>query len=187
MLMSLLQPQQMLAIGFGEATMNTLQRLSGFISSQQIRPVTLSGGVGSYMTGIGQLNAACSVNIIPAPLRASSADIARTLKNENCVKDVLLAAQAADVAIVGIGAVSQQDDATIIRSGYISPGRTVNDWPKRGGWRHFRLLFDAKGDVVTDIKIHNELIGLPLSALKTIPVRVGVAGEKIKPKQLPLQ
>ncbi len=37
MLMSLLQPQQMLAIGFGEATMNTLQRLSGFISSQQIR------------------------------------------------------------------------------------------------------------------------------------------------------
>ena len=55
------------------------------------------------MTGIGQLNAACSVNIIPAPLRASSADIARTLKNENCVKDVLLAAQAADVAIVGIG------------------------------------------------------------------------------------
>lgn len=54
MLMSLLQPQQMLAIGFGEATMNTLQRLSGFISSQQIRLVTLSGGVGSYMTGIGQ-------------------------------------------------------------------------------------------------------------------------------------
>ncbi len=40
MLMSLLQPQQMLAIGFGEATMNTLQRLSGFISSQQIRLVT---------------------------------------------------------------------------------------------------------------------------------------------------
>lgn len=55
------------------------------------------------MTGIGQLNAACSVNIIPAPLRASSADIARTLKNENCVKDVLLAAQAADVAIVALG------------------------------------------------------------------------------------
>ncbi len=120
MLMSLLQPQQMLAIGFGEATMNTLQRLSGFISSQQIRLVTLSGGVGSYMTGIGQLNAACSVNIIPAPLRASSADIARTLKNENCIKILLLAAQAADVAIVGIGAVSQQDDATIVRLPVIS-------------------------------------------------------------------
>ncbi len=37
-------------------------------------------------------------------------------------------------------------------------------------------FFDAKGDVVTDIKIHNELIGLPLSALKTIPVRPGWRG-----------
>ncbi len=52
MLMSLLQPQQMLAIGFGEATMNTLQRLSGFISVTANSHVTLSGGVGSYMTGI---------------------------------------------------------------------------------------------------------------------------------------
>ncbi len=180
MLMSLLQPQQMLAIGFGEATMNTLQRLSGFISSQQIRLVTLSGGVGSYMTGIGQLNAACSVNIIPAPLRASSADIARTLKNENCVKDVLLAAQAADVAIVGIGAVSQQDDATIIRSGYISQGEQLMIGRKGAVGDILGYFFDAKGDVVTDIKIHNELIGLPLSALKTIPVRVGVAGGENK-------
>ncbi|HBA6466288.1 TPA: transcriptional regulator LsrR [Escherichia coli] len=180
MLMSLLQPQQMLAIGFGEATMNTLQRLSGFISSQQIRLVTLSGGVGSYMTGIGQLNAACSVNIIPAPLRASSADIARTLKNENCVKDVLLAAQAADVAIVGIGAVSQLDDATIIRSGYISQGEQLMIGRKGAVGDILGYFFDAKGDVVTDIKIHNELIGLPLSALKTIPVRVGVAGGENK-------
>ncbi|PQN73689.1 transcriptional regulator LsrR, partial [Shigella flexneri] len=151
-----------------------------FISSQQIRLVTLSGGVGSYMTGIGQLNAACSVNIIPAPLRASSADIARTLKNENCVKDVLLAAQAADVAIVGIGAVSQQDDATIIRSGYISQGEQLMIGRKGAVGDILGYFFDAKGDVVTDIKIHNELIGLPLSALKTIPVRVGVAGGENK-------
>ena len=54
--MSLLQPQQMLAIGFGEATMNTLQRLSGFISSQQIRLVTLSGGVGSYTVSYTHLD-----------------------------------------------------------------------------------------------------------------------------------
>ncbi len=78
--MESLKPQQILAAGFGEATMNTLKRLSGFISAQQIRLVTLSGGVGPYMTGIGQLNAACPVSIIPAPLRASSAEIAQTLK-----------------------------------------------------------------------------------------------------------
>ncbi len=42
MLMSLLQPQQMLAIGFGEATMNTLQRLGGLFRHSLIRLVTLS-------------------------------------------------------------------------------------------------------------------------------------------------
>ncbi len=113
-------------------------------------------------------------------MRASSADIARTLKNENCVKDVLLAAQAADVAIVGIGAVSQQDDATIIRSGYISQGEQLMIGRKGAVGDILGYFFDVKGDVVTDIKIHNELIGLPLSSLKTIPVRVGVAGGENK-------
>ncbi|HID4337025.1 TPA: sugar-binding domain-containing protein, partial [Klebsiella pneumoniae] len=59
-LMGILQPGQLLAVGFGEATMSCLQHLSGFIGSQQVRLVTLSGGVGPYMTGIGQLDAACS-------------------------------------------------------------------------------------------------------------------------------
>ncbi len=63
-LMGILQPGQLLAVGFGEATMSCLQHLSGFIGSQQVRLVTLSGGVGPYMTGIGQLDAACSVSII---------------------------------------------------------------------------------------------------------------------------
>ena len=34
-LMGILQPGQLLAVGFGEATMSCLQHLSGFIGSQQ--------------------------------------------------------------------------------------------------------------------------------------------------------
>ena len=89
-LMGILQPGQLLAVGFGEATMSCLQHLSGFIGSQQVRLVTLSGGVGPYMTGIGQLDAACSVSIIPAPLRVSSADVAEILRRESSVRDVIL-------------------------------------------------------------------------------------------------
>jgi lsr operon transcriptional repressor len=81
--------------------MSCLQHLSGFISSQQVRLVTLSGGVGPYMTGIGQLDAACRVSIIPAPLRVSSADVADILRRESSVRDVILAATAADAAVVG--------------------------------------------------------------------------------------
>ncbi len=79
--MGILQPGQLLAVGFGEATMSC-QHLSGFIGSQQVRLVTLSGGVGPYMTGIGQLDAACSVSIIP-PLRVSSAEVAEILRRES--------------------------------------------------------------------------------------------------------
>lgn len=177
MLMESLQPQQILAAGFGEATMNTLKRLSGFISAQQIRLVTLSGGVGPYMTGIGQLNAACPVSIIPAPLRASSAEIARTLKNENSVQDVLLAAQAADAAIVGIGAINQKDEATIIRSGYITKGEQLMIGRKGAVGDILGYFFDGEGQVIPDMKIHDELIGLTLNTLKTIPTVIGVAGD----------
>lgn len=176
MLMESLEPQQLLAAGFGEATMSTLKRLSGFISSQQIRLVTLSGGVGPYMTGIGQLDAACSVSMIPAPLRASSADIARTLRDENSVRDVLLAAQAADVAVVGIGAVSQKDAATILRAGYITEGEQLMIGRKGAVGDILGYFFDASGEIIPDMQIHQELIGLSLSALATIPTVVGVAG-----------
>lgn len=176
MLMESLQPQQLLAAGFGEATMSTLKRLSGFISSQQIRLVTLSGGVGPYMTGIGQLDAACSVSMIPAPLRASSADIAHTLRDESSVKDVLLAAQAADVAVVGIGAVNQKETATILRAGYITEGEQLMIGRKGAVGDILGYFFDAKGEIIHDMKIHDELIGLSLAALATIPTVVGVAG-----------
>ena len=43
-LMGVLEPGQLLAVGFGEATMSCLQHLSGFISSQQVRLGALSGG-----------------------------------------------------------------------------------------------------------------------------------------------
>lgn len=48
------------------------------------------GGVGFYMMGIGQFNAVCSVNIILVLLWVFFVDIVCMLKNENCVKDVLL-------------------------------------------------------------------------------------------------
>ncbi len=62
------------------------------------------------MTGIGQLDAACSISMIPAPLRVSSPEVAGILKRETSVRDVILAATAADVAVVGIGAVNQRRD-----------------------------------------------------------------------------
>ncbi len=49
------------------------------------------------------------------PPRVSSADVAEILRRESSVRDVILAATAADAAVVGIGAIDQRRDATILR------------------------------------------------------------------------
>jgi lsr operon transcriptional repressor len=176
MLMSVLQPQQLLAVGFGETSMNTLQHLSGFISSQQIRMVTLSGGVGPYMTGLGQLDSACGISIIPAPLRASSANVAQILRQERSVKDVMLAACAADVAVVGIGALSQRQEATILRSGYISEGEQLM-YARRGAVGDILGYFmRPDGRLAEAMPIHEELIAVSPEELAAIPMVLGVAG-----------
>ena len=179
-MMGVLETGQMMAVGFGEATMSCLQHLSGFISSQQIRLVTLSGGVGPYMTGIGQLDAACSVSIIPAPLRVSSPEVAEILKRESSVRDVLLAASAADVAVVGIGSVNQKRDATILRSGYISEGEQLMYARKGAVGDILGYFLQADGEQVDDLPIHRELLGISLTELAQLPTIVGVAGGEDK-------
>lgn len=175
-LMSMLATDQLLAIGFGETAMSTLQHLSGYISSQHIRLVTLSGGVGPYMTGIGQLDADCAISIIPAPLRVSSANAASTFRQEKSVHDVMLAACAADVAIVGLGAINQKQEATIMRSGYISGGEQLMYSRKGAIGDILGYFINSDGELVSDIDIHHELIGVSLADLKSIPRVIGVAG-----------
>ncbi|MDX7992743.1 transcriptional regulator LsrR [Xenorhabdus littoralis] len=176
LLMTLIDSHQLLAIGFGETPMCTLQHLSGFISSQQIRLVTLSGGVGSYMTGIGQLDAGCPVSIIPAPLRVSTRQVATTFREERSVRDVILTACAADIAVVGIGAINQKQRATIMRSGYISDGEQLMFGRKGAVGDILGYFFNAEGELISDMNIHQELIGISLPELKTIPNVIGVAG-----------
>ncbi len=160
--------------------MATLQHLSGFVSSQQIRLVTLSGGVGQYMTGIGQLDANCPVSIIPAPLRASSAAVAATFRQERSVQDVLMAASAADIAVVGLGAVNQKQDATIMRSGYISSGEQLM-LARRGAVGDILGYFIGReGELTEEVEMHRELIGITPAELKNIPTVVGVAGGEEK-------
>lgn len=176
LLMGTLSNGQLLAVGFGETTMNCLQHLSGFINSKQIRMVTLSGGVGPYMAGIGQLDAACQVNMIPAPLRASSPEVAAIFRREPSVRDVILAATAADVAIVGIGAIAQQANATILRSGYISEGEQLLLARKGAVGDILGYFLQANGEVVADLNIHQELPAVTLDELAQLPIIVGVAG-----------
>ncbi|MDU8924184.1 transcriptional regulator LsrR [Pasteurellaceae bacterium LIM206] len=180
MLMSMLKPNQLLAIGFGETIMQTIKYSNEFITHNQIKLITLSGGVGPYMKGIGQLDGSCSVSIIPAPLRASSIEAAKLFKRESSVRDIMLAACNADVAIVGIGATRQKGQATLLRTGYITEEKQ-QIIRKQGVVGDILGYFMQKdGSLQPDMPLHEELISVPLERLQKIPNIIGIAGGENK-------
>ncbi|MCE1741494.1 transcriptional regulator LsrR, partial [Enterobacter hormaechei] len=73
-------------------------------------------------------------------------------------------------------AIKQQQNATIMRSGYISDGEQLMLGRKGAVGDILGYFFNTEGELVSDIDIHQELIGISLSELKTIPNVIGVAG-----------
>ncbi|MDH3001531.1 transcriptional regulator LsrR [Chelonobacter oris] len=180
MLMSLMRPNQLLAIGFGETIMQTIKYSNEFITHNQLKLITLSGGVGPYMKGIGELDGSCSISIIPAPLRASSIEAAKLFKREACVRDIMLVAEAADLAIVGIGSTQQKGQATLLRSGYINED-SQQDLRNKGAIGDILGYFMRQdGSIQADIPLHDELISVPLEKLVKIPTVIGIAGGENK-------
>jgi lsr operon transcriptional repressor len=110
----------------------------------------------------------------------SSPEVAEILKRESSVRDVLLAASAADVAVVGIGSVNQKRDATILRSGYISEGEQLMYARKGAVGDILGYFLQADGEQVDDLPIHRELLGISLTELAQLPTIVGVAGGEDK-------
>ncbi|TCP95181.1 lsr operon transcriptional repressor [Cricetibacter osteomyelitidis] len=180
MLVSLLKPQQLLAIGFGETIMQTIKYSNELITNNHIKLITLSGGVGPYMKGIGQLDSSCSISIIPAPLRASSIEAAKLFKRESSVRDIMLAACSADVAIVGIGATQQQGQATLLRTGYITEEKQqmIREQGAVGDILGYFMRQD--GSLQPNMPLHEELISVPLEDLIKISNVIGVAGGEDK-------
>ena len=114
--------------------------------------------------------------MIPAPLRVSSPEVAEILKRESSVRDVILAATAADVAVVGIGSVNQKRDATILRSGYISEGEQLMFARKGAVGDILGFFLQADGKRVEGLEIHRELLGVTLDELAQLPTIIGAAG-----------
>jgi len=180
MVVSKVEPGDLLAIGFGETIMATLKNLGSFIQTKQVPVISLAGGVGTYMKGISHLDASCDVNLVPAPLRVSSKKVADVLYKENSVSDVLMASCSADVAVISIGSIAQVEKATMHQTGYISLGEQKILQRKGAQGDILGYFFDENGEVLDDIKLHEELIAIRPEKLRDIPLVIGVAGGMVK-------
>ncbi|RXY67000.1 transcriptional regulator LsrR, partial [Klebsiella pneumoniae] len=85
-----------------------------------------------------------------------------------------------DAAVVGIGAIDQRRDATILRSGYISEGEQLMYARKGAVGDILGYFLQADGRPVEGLEIHRELLGVTLDELAQLPTIVGVAGGEEK-------
>lgn len=180
MVVSKVKPNDHLAIGFGETIMATLKHLGSFLQTNQVPVVSLAGGVGTYMKGISHLDASCDVSLVPAPLRVSSKKVADVLYQEASVNDVLVASCSADIAVISLGSIAQVEKATMHQTGYISLSEQKVLQRKGAQGDILGYFFNENGEVLEDVKLHEELMAVRPEKLRDIPLVIGVAGGTVK-------
>jgi DNA-binding transcriptional regulator LsrR (DeoR family) len=112
--------------------------------------------------------------LIHSPAVLKSASLCEELKNDDQVKDTLLLAVRADIALVGIG--SFTDNAPIVRNKSILSGPDTIRLKKLHAAGDISLrFFDNEGNFIkTDLD--SRIVGLSAGEFLRIPRRIGVAG-----------
>ena len=174
-----LRPGASLGVGWGE-TVSRVIAATNFGAVGPVHMVTLTGGVDGYLQAIlsskgdaADGDQVTTAAVIPAPIHASSPELAAALREEPTIQQVLKHACEVDQAVVGVGTPTL--DATIVQLGYLSEDdiRILDEHDVVGDI--LGQFFDADG-VVADLPLHDRRIGIELADLKNIPKVVGVAG-----------
>lgn len=177
-LASRLQPGEALAVGWGNTVSRALLLL-GRDALSKVRVVTLTGGVDPYLralfhdTGEPRLNNRNLTSMIPAPMLASSPQLAKALMDESPIRLALDEARQADHAVVGIGAIT--DDATVVQLGYQTPKELAKH-------AHAGIVGDMLGrffyadGAVADLPLHKRVIGTDLDQLREMRDVIAIAG-----------
>jgi len=178
-----LRPGVSLGVGWGD-TMARFLAACDFSDALPIHLVTLTGGVEGYLQAFTYLRAEndgsqdmITASVVQSPIIASTATIAKALRSEPTIQQVLKMATTLPYAVVGIGTVAT--DSTLVQMGYISAvdARALANQGAVGDI--LGQCFDINGKVL-DLPIHDRRIGIELGDLHEITTVVGIAGGPTK-------
>lgn len=158
-------------LGYGDTLSRTLKHLANNIDTT-VSYVSLTGGVSYYLPSTHSNMNNTKLYLIPAPLIASSKEMAEAMKNEASIQEISSMTKLASMTVVGIGAMN--NDATIIRSSILNP----NDFlllNMQGATADILCYFIDKDGNLVDTEIHSRLISTPLSTIKELKNVIGVA------------
>jgi lsr operon transcriptional repressor len=174
LLMQKLEPNDLLAIGWGEATTTTLRYMAPVFPQTNISIVSLTGGVSAYIGTTGLYGPQNNAHLIPTPLRVSSPELAEMLRIEPYVRNVLDMAETARFALIGVGAVTSS--ATLVRYGYCSSAE-IELFKRRGAVGDvLGYFYDSNGEIL-DLDLHRHVVAVSPDDLRKIPnVAAAAAG-----------
>jgi deoxyribonucleoside regulator len=182
---SVLEAGTILGISWGTAVYSTVQALRPG-RRLQITVVQMIGAVGTGDPLIDGpdlarfLANACGgqYRYLHAPLLVEDARLRGALLQEPHVRDTLLLARRADIALVGIGSLVPQA-SSLLRAGYVDRDALARLRAQGAVGDVCARHFDAQG-VELDVELHWRIVGIELEALRDIGQVIGVAGGEAK-------
>ena len=163
-------------VGYGDTLGKTLNHLATMVQTP-VTCVSLTGGVSCYLPN-GRSNVFnARLCLIPAPLLASSHEMAAAMRAEDSVSEVIRTADLSSFTLVGIG--SMHDTATILRSGLISQNEMFRLRMAGSVGDVLCHFLDKNGQLISG-DIEDRLISTPLNQLLTMDNVVGLAAGRHK-------
>ena len=158
-------------VGYGDTLNRTLNHLATMVQNP-VTCISLTGGVANYLPNTRSNVFNAKLYIMPAPLLASSPEMAAAMREESSVREIVRMAELSSFTLVGIGAM--HDSATIVKSGtlshndlfYLKMNNAVGDV-----LCHF---LDKDGNLI-HTPIEDRLIATSLDQLKAMPNVIGLA------------
>jgi len=163
-------------VGYGDTLGRTLNHLATMVQSP-VTCISLTGGVSNYLPNTRSNVFNARLHLIPAPLLASSPDMASAMREESSVSEIIRMSELSSFTLVGIGSIDES--ATVFRSGVLTP----NDM-------FYLRMNNAVGDVlchfldkdgqVIHTPIEDRLISTPPDRLKAMHNVIGLAAGREK-------
>ena len=163
-------------IGYGDTPSRVLNNLAT-MTEQTITCVSLTGGVSYYLPNTRSSVFNAQLRLIPAPLLASSKEMADAIRQETSVSEISRMISLAQMTVVGIG--SMDGSATIFQSGILNSNDLL-----------YLSMRGAKGDVLShfldgdgrliESPIEERLVSTSLEKLSQLRNVIGVAAGSVK-------
>jgi DNA-binding transcriptional regulator LsrR (DeoR family) len=163
-------------IGYGDTPSRVLNNLAT-MAQEPISCVSLTGGVNYYLPDTRSNVFNAKLYLMPAPLLASSKEMADAMREEASVQEISRMVRLASVSVIGIG--PMHETATIIKSGILSR----NDFlylSMKGAVGDVLSHFINKDGELVESPVEDRLISTSLTTLRELKNVIGVAAGEAK-------